>query len=140
MPRHSSDLNLAHMTGASNKPFDYMAAGLALLVSDRPDWRDMFVAPGYARACDPTDPASIAAALTWFLDHPAERRAMGASGRAKIAAEWNYDSAFAPVMSALRMDEGGLAFDLIRRVVRAVPDRLRGKTRLARSRSAVSQG
>jgi FkbM family methyltransferase len=30
------------------------------------------------------------------------------------------------------MDEGGLAFDLIRRVVRAVPDRLRGKTRLAR--------
>src|SRR6516164_5334031 len=30
------------------------------------------------------------------------------------------------------MDEGGLAFDLIRRVVRAVPDRLSGKTRLAR--------
>ena len=101
MPCHNSDLNLAHMTGASNKPFDYMAAGLALLVSDRPDWRDMFVAPGYGRACDPTDPASIASALTWFLDHPAERRAMAARGRAKIAAEWNYDSAFAPVMSAL---------------------------------------
>ncbi len=31
------------------------------------------------------------------------------------------------------MDEGGLAFDLIRRVVRAVPDRLPGKMRLARS-------
>src|SRR5271165_2502584 len=30
------------------------------------------------------------------------------------------------------MDEGGLAFDLMRRVVRAVPDRLRGKMRLAR--------
>jgi len=30
------------------------------------------------------------------------------------------------------MDDGGLTFDLIRRVVRAVPDRLRGKTRLAR--------
>jgi FkbM family methyltransferase len=30
------------------------------------------------------------------------------------------------------MDEGGLAFDLIRQVVRAVPDRLRAKTRLAR--------
>ena len=26
---------------------------------------------------------------------------MGASGRAKIEAEWNYDTAFAPVMSAL---------------------------------------
>jgi glycosyltransferase involved in cell wall biosynthesis len=101
MPVHSSDLNMIHMTGASNKPFDYMAAGLALLVSDQPDWRDMFVAPGYARACDPTDPPSIAAALTSFMDHPAERSAMGARGRAKIEAEWNYDTAFAPVMNAL---------------------------------------
>jgi glycosyltransferase involved in cell wall biosynthesis len=101
MPCHSSDLNIGHMTGASNKPFDYMAAGLALLVSDRPDWCDMFVGPGYARACGSTDPASIGAALTWFLDHPAERRAMGAAGRAKIEAEWNYDVAFAPVMSTL---------------------------------------
>jgi glycosyltransferase involved in cell wall biosynthesis len=101
IPRHSSDLNIGHMTGASNKPFDYMAAGLALLVSDHPDWRDMFVTPGYARACDPTDPRSIATALTWFLDHPAERRAMGVIGRAKIETEWNYDTAFAPVVSAL---------------------------------------
>jgi glycosyltransferase involved in cell wall biosynthesis len=101
VPHNGSDVNLRHMTGASNKPFDYMAAGLALLVSDRPDWRDMFVAPGFARACDPSDPTSIAAALTWFIDHPAERRAMGASGRARIEAEWNYDSAFAPVMSIL---------------------------------------
>lgn len=96
-----NDVNMRHMTGASNKPFDYMAAGLALLVSDRPDWCDMFVAPGYARACDPTDPASIAAALAWLLDHPAERRAMGTQGRARIEAEWNYDSGFAPVLSAL---------------------------------------
>jgi Glycosyl transferases group 1 len=61
----------------------------------------MFVAPGYARACDPTDPTSIAAAFAWFLDHPAERRAMGARGRAKIEAEWNYDVAFAPVLATL---------------------------------------
>jgi glycosyltransferase involved in cell wall biosynthesis len=96
-----SDLNIRHLTGASNKVFDYMAARLALLIPDHADWRDMFVTPGYGRACDPTDPASIAAALTWFLDHPAERRAMGSSGRARIEADWNYDSAFAPVICAL---------------------------------------
>ena len=101
IPCNNSNLNLGQLTGASNKAFDYMAAGLALLVSDRPDWRDMFAAPGYARSCDPTDPSSIAGALGWYLDHPAERRAMGASGRAKIAADWNYDTAFAPVMSVL---------------------------------------
>jgi glycosyltransferase involved in cell wall biosynthesis len=97
-----SDLNIKHLTGASNKAFDYMAAGLPLLIPDRPDWRDMFVGPGYARACDPSDPESITAALTWFIDHPAERAAMGARGRAKIAAEWNYDSAFGSVIRALR--------------------------------------
>jgi glycosyltransferase involved in cell wall biosynthesis len=101
MPSHSSDVNMHHMTGASNKPFDYMAAGLALLVSERPDWREMFVKPGYARACDPTDPASVGAALDWFLDHSAERRAMADRGRARIEAEWNYDTAFAPVIRAL---------------------------------------
>jgi glycosyltransferase involved in cell wall biosynthesis len=101
MPCHGSDLNMDHMTGASNKPFDYMAAGLPLLVSDRPDWRDMFAAPGYARACDPIDPDSIVDALLWFLDHPVERRAMGACGRAKIEADWNYDSAYATVLGAL---------------------------------------
>jgi glycosyltransferase involved in cell wall biosynthesis len=101
VPCRSSDRNMEHMTGASNKPFDYMAAGLALLVSDRPDWRAMFVAPGYGRACDPADPDSILKALTWFLDHPTERAAMGALGRAKIAADWNYDTAFAPVLGLL---------------------------------------
>lgn len=35
-------------------------------------------------------------------------------------------------MSAALQAEGGLAFDLIRRVVRAVPNSLPGKTRLAR--------
>jgi len=102
MPRDSGEVNMRHMTGASNKVFDYMAAGLALLVSDRSDWRDMFVAPGYARACDPDDPGSIAAALAWVLENPAERRAMAERGRARIEADWNYDKAFEPVMSALR--------------------------------------
>jgi glycosyltransferase involved in cell wall biosynthesis len=101
MPWYSSDLNLGYMTGASNKPFDYMAAGLAMLVSNLPDWREMFVTPGYARACDSTNAASIAAALTWFIDHPVERRAMGASGRAKIAEDWNYDTAFAPILDSM---------------------------------------
>jgi glycosyltransferase involved in cell wall biosynthesis len=101
VPRQPSDINMRHMTGASNKAFDYMAAGLALLVSDLPDWREMFVAPGYARACDPGDADSVAQALTWFLDHPEERRVMAARGRAKIETEWNYETGFASAMQAL---------------------------------------
>ena len=73
VPGDSDDLNIRYLTGASNKAFDYMAAGLALLVSDLPDWRAMFVVPGYALACDPADLASIKAALGWLIDHPEAR-------------------------------------------------------------------
>jgi glycosyltransferase involved in cell wall biosynthesis len=101
MPRDSMDLNIRHMIGASNKVFDYMAASLALLVSDQADWHGVFVLPGYARACNPADPGSISDALGWFLDHAEERRAMAARGRAKIETEWNYDAAFVPVIADL---------------------------------------
>ena len=66
MPSDSTDINMRHMTGASNKAFDYMAAGLALLVSDLPDWRDMFVMPGFAIASH-SDSNSLTEALGWFL-------------------------------------------------------------------------
>jgi glycosyltransferase involved in cell wall biosynthesis len=101
MPRHSNDLNMRQMTGASNKPFDYMAAGLALLVSELPDWKTMFVDPGFGLACDPADVDSLSAALGWFIDHPEGSRAMAARARKKIEAEWNYDTQFRAVLESL---------------------------------------
>ena len=89
------------MVGASNKPFDYLACGLALLVSDLPDWQKMYVEPGYGLACDPDDPDSIAQAIRWFLDHPDEMRAMGERGRQRILDEWNYEKQFMPVLKHL---------------------------------------
>ena len=97
-PPSSTDVNMRHMTGASNKIFDYMASGLATLVSDLPDWRRQFVATGFARACDPTSTDSVAAALSWFRDNPELRHEMSARNRAKILADWNYDTAFASVI------------------------------------------
>jgi spore maturation protein CgeB len=89
------------MVGASNKPFDYLAAGQALLVSDLADWREAFAAPGFARACDPTDVDALTEAFAWFAGHPDERRAMGRQGRERIEREWNYETAFAPVLARL---------------------------------------
>jgi glycosyltransferase involved in cell wall biosynthesis len=98
MPRSTDEINFQHMTGASNKIFDYMAAGLATLVSDLPDWGRQYVAGGFARACDPASAEAIAAALSWFRDNPCLRHEMGERSRAKILADWNYDTAFAPVV------------------------------------------
>jgi glycosyltransferase involved in cell wall biosynthesis len=101
MPRGSEDINLKYMTGASNKPFDYLSTGLALLVSRLPDWESMFVQSGCGLACEPDQTESIAAALLWFLEHPEETRIMGETGRRRISSDWNYEVQFAPVMQRM---------------------------------------
>jgi glycosyltransferase involved in cell wall biosynthesis len=101
MPLKSADLNLKAMTGASNKPFDYLSCGLALVVSRLPDWEEMFVKPGYGISCDPGSPGSIAEGLQWFCDHPEEMRAMGERGREKILESWNYEAQFQPLFDRL---------------------------------------
>jgi glycosyltransferase involved in cell wall biosynthesis len=99
VPKTSADINLRHMVGASNKPFDCMACGLPLLVTNLPEWVSTFVEPGFARACDPEDPDSIEVELRWYLDHPDERLEMSRICREKIRDAWNYESLFAPVLA-----------------------------------------
>jgi glycosyltransferase involved in cell wall biosynthesis len=101
LPADSRDPNERAMFGASNKPFDYLANGLPVLVADLPTWRDGLVEPGYGRSCDPDAASSIASALAWFLEHPEARVAMGERGRQRILSEWNYETAFAPVLREL---------------------------------------
>jgi glycosyltransferase involved in cell wall biosynthesis len=101
MPARSADVNERAMVGASNKAFDYLACGLALLVSDLAAWRETFADAGFGRVCDPDSPDSIASALGWFLDHADERIAMGERGRQRVAADWNYDHQFAPVLARI---------------------------------------
>ena len=101
MPMSGGDINMGHMTGASNKVFDYMAAGVLPVVSALPEWESMFVEPGCARACDPDSVESLVSAFAWYLDDPARRSAMRLRNRDKILADWNYDQAFAPVMDRL---------------------------------------
>ncbi|MDX2150556.1 MAG: glycosyltransferase [Bryobacteraceae bacterium] len=101
LPKRADDFNLEMMVGASNKPFDYLACGLALVVSDLPAWRTVYVDGGYGRACDATSAESIAEQIRWYWEHPVELRAMGERGRQRILAEWNYETAFARVADLL---------------------------------------
>ena len=95
LPQNSSDPNLADMFGASNKVFDYLACGLALLISQTSGWEEL---TPYGLTCDPADPSSIAEALEYFCEHPAAVRAMGERGRQRILEEWNYERHFHPVV------------------------------------------
>jgi glycosyltransferase involved in cell wall biosynthesis len=102
MPVETRDENMRHMAGASNKVFEYLAHGMTPLVSDLAEWVSTFVAPGYAIACDPRDVRSIASTLSWAAAHRSALAAMGERGRARLLADWNYETQFAPVMSAMR--------------------------------------
>ena len=106
MPRQSIDANLQHMVGASNKPFDYMACGLPLVVSDIPEWLEMYVDAGFARACDPENAESIARALRLYIDQPELVASIGERARRHIATEWNYESQFEPVIRHMLLQTG----------------------------------
>jgi glycosyltransferase involved in cell wall biosynthesis len=101
MPIASSDENMRHMAGASNKAFEYLSSGVTPLVSDLPDWRQMFVERGYALGCNPTDVESIAGALRWAAGHREVVREMAARGWERLGLDWNYESQFAPVLQAM---------------------------------------
>lgn len=101
-PLDGSDYNEQTMIGASNKPFEYLACGIPLLVSEMKPWLDNFVKPGYGLACASDSATSIASALQWYWDHPDERDAMGLSGRERILAEWNYETQFDPVLHMIQ--------------------------------------
>lgn len=111
LPVASDDPNEDAMVGASNKTFDYMAAGLAVLVTDRPDWRETFVERGFGLACDPSSAESLASVWSTWLAHAADCVAMGTRGRQKIAAEWNYEAAFRPVLRRMTDCSAGAACD-----------------------------
>jgi glycosyltransferase involved in cell wall biosynthesis len=106
MPLRTADVNMDHMVGASNKPFDYLASGVPMLVSPRVEWNEAFVEAGLARSCDPQSAESIADAVRWFVDHPEARREMGEQGRQKILREWNYERQFEPVARRIEADPG----------------------------------
>lgn len=97
---HPNNINHSHALGASNKVFDYLAAGLALLLSDAEEWRGTLV-PTYGQGCDPESPVSIASALRKYIDSDPDPETIGASGRARIRSEWHHERAFAPMIDAM---------------------------------------
>jgi len=92
------DAYAEEMVGASNKAFDYLSQGLAIIVPDIPAWKDLFVVPGYGIAADTRDPASLAMLFDWMAENPDAIQAMGNKGRERIKSEWNYERQCRPVL------------------------------------------
>jgi glycosyltransferase involved in cell wall biosynthesis len=80
-----------HDAVRSNKLFEYMAAGIPVVASDLPRWREIVDGVGCGLLVDPRDPDAIAAAIEHLLRHPEEAQAMGERGRAAVEEGLNWD-------------------------------------------------
>ena len=101
MPVESRDENMRHMTGASNKVFEYWSNGVVPLVSDLPDWRTAFVDPGYALAGDPREAHSVAQVLRWAADRRDDLLTIATRAWDRLQTDWNYETQFAPVLEVM---------------------------------------
>lgn len=74
------------------KLFEYMAAGLPVIASDFPLWRDIVEDAGCGLVVDPLDVDAIARAIEFLLLNPKEAEAMGRRGRHAVETHYNWDS------------------------------------------------
>jgi glycosyltransferase involved in cell wall biosynthesis len=72
IPFQAVDRN--NVLATPNKLFEYLAAGIPMVVSDFPELRRIVTEAGAGLAVDTTSARSLAAALTELLEEPAERR------------------------------------------------------------------
>jgi glycosyltransferase involved in cell wall biosynthesis len=91
MPIQPTTLN--HRYTTPQKLFESIAAGVPVVASDLPGMAEVVTQVGAGVLCDPTSPASIAAAIRQLLDAPADERA---ATRARILAaahdRYNWDA------------------------------------------------
>jgi glycosyltransferase involved in cell wall biosynthesis len=72
------------------KMFEYMAAGIPVIASDFPLWREIIVGNQCGLCVDPMDPAAIARALDHLVEHRNEARQMGEKGCRAVLEKYNW--------------------------------------------------
>jgi glycosyltransferase involved in cell wall biosynthesis len=79
-----------HLDAQPNKMFEYMSAGIPVIASDFPLWREIVLGNRCGLCVDPIDPAAIANAIDYLVQHPNEARQMGENGRRVVLERYNW--------------------------------------------------
>ena len=73
------------------KLFEYMAAGLPVIASNFPLWKEIVEGNKCGLCVDPLNPKEIAKAIEYLLTHPEEARRMGENGRRAVLEKYNWE-------------------------------------------------
>jgi hypothetical protein len=83
-----------HIEAQPNKMFEYMSAGIPVIASDFPLWREIVEGNSCGICVNPLDVQAISAAIRWIVEHPDEARKMGENGRRAVETKYNWEAEF----------------------------------------------
>lgn len=81
-----------HVDAQPNKLFEYMSAGIPVIASDFPLWRDIIAHHDCGLLVDPLVPESIAESIDYLVTHRSEAERMGNNGRLAVEQRYNWES------------------------------------------------
>lgn len=84
------------------KMFEYMSAGIPVIASDFPLWREIVLGNQCGVCVDPLNPSAIAKAIDYLMQNPDDAKQMGENGRRAVLERYNWSIEEAKLLAFYR--------------------------------------
>lgn len=79
-----------HIESQPNKMFEYMSAGVPVIASNFPLWKEIIEGNNCGLCVEPLDPQAIAGAIDFFIRSPEKAKEMGINGQKAVCNKYNW--------------------------------------------------
>jgi glycosyltransferase involved in cell wall biosynthesis len=80
-----------HINAQPNKMFEYMSAGIPIITSNFPLWKEIVEGNNCGICVNPLDPKEISQAIEYIVFHPEEAEKMGQNGKKAVIEKYNWN-------------------------------------------------